>query len=62
MSDHEASLRWKDQLGVNPNSPSQHSLWENIGVPGKNPRLSVSTFFHISIMCLHRQSNSQSQT
>jgi hypothetical protein len=41
MSDHGAQLRWKDQLGANPNPPCQHSLWEETAVPGENPRLSV---------------------
>ena len=34
-------LRWKDQLGANPNPPRQHSLWEETRVPGENSRLSV---------------------
>ena len=39
MSDHGAQLRWKaGPLGVNPNPPCQHSLWEETGVPGENPR------------------------
>ena len=28
-------------LTINPNPPSQLSLWEEIGEPGENPRLSV---------------------
>ena len=45
MSDHGAQLRWKGQLGANPNPPCQHSLWEETGVPGENPRLSVEVLF-----------------
>jgi hypothetical protein len=41
MSDHGAQLRLKGHLGNNPNSPCQHSLWEETGAPGENPRLSV---------------------
>ena len=41
MSDHGAQLRWKDQLGANPNPPCQHSMWEETGVPWENPRISV---------------------
>ncbi len=26
---------------ANPNPPGQHSLWEETGVPGENPRLLV---------------------
>jgi hypothetical protein len=47
MSDQGAQLRLKGQfranpsLGANPNQPCQHSLWEETGVPGENPRLSA---------------------
>jgi hypothetical protein len=40
--DHGAQPRCKKgQLGANPNPPCQHYLWEETGVPGENPRLSV---------------------
>ena len=32
MSDHGGQLRWKGQLGANPNPPCQLSLWEETGV------------------------------
>jgi hypothetical protein len=47
VSHHGAQLRWKGQLGgeggggANPNPPCQHSLLEETGVPGENPRLSA---------------------
>ena len=60
MSNHGAQLRWKNQLGANPNPPFQHSLWEETRVPGENPRLSVRALtnsFHISVMSLKWGSN-----
>ena len=56
MSDHGAQLRWKGQLGANPNPPCQHSLWEETGVPGENPRLSAEHWltlfakYHVSVI------------
>jgi hypothetical protein len=38
--------RWKGLLGTNPNPPCQHSLWEETGLPGENPRLSECVFSH----------------
>jgi hypothetical protein len=34
-------FRANPSLGANPNQPCQHSLWEETGVPGENPRLSA---------------------
>ena len=49
LSDDGTQLRWKGQLGASanilirdtPNPPCQHSLWEETGIPGENPGLSV---------------------
>jgi hypothetical protein len=48
MSDLGAQLRWKGEW-ANPNPSCQHSLWEETGVRGENPRLSVERF-HISVI------------
>ena len=38
MKEEEEEVR---AIGANPNQPCQHSLWEETGVPGENPRLSA---------------------
>ena len=50
----KGSVRSYSHLGVNPNTPCQHSLWEETGIPGENPRLSVEgtlftqVLYHVS--------------
>jgi hypothetical protein len=54
----------RDQLEANPNPPCQLSLWEETGLPGKNPRLLVErwlTRFTSSVICPQRKSNPWSQ-
>ena len=35
---------------IYPNPLCPHSMWEEAGVPGENPRLSAERSFHLSVM------------
>ena len=37
--------------GANPNPPCQHSLWEETGVPGKNPTAFGTALTNSSYKC-----------
>ncbi len=41
LKNPEGRVSWEVIPGVNPNPPCQHSLWEETGVPGGNPQISV---------------------
>ncbi len=51
----------QSQLGVVFKPPCQHSRWEETGIPGENPRLSVRVLTNSSHECPQQESNPQSQ-
>ena len=64
MTEHSYSIvRWKGQLGANPNPPCQHSLWKETGVAGEPTTFGRALIdsFHASALSPQRELNPRSQ-